>query len=220
MFIFFLILGIVPLFFWLTYFRNKDKNKEPWKRLILIVVMGGISVYVAAYAEQFISWFFRADLNTPNFFSLLFQQTFIVGVTEELVKFLVVWIFAFHSPDFDEPIDGLVYSAAAAIGFATVENAMYAANMGFQVWIMRIFLSTTAHIMFAAIWGFELGRFRFEHRGHIVVLILSIGIAAFCHGLFNTLVSHSYLWLLGIIFIAVVLWRIVKNLYRLASSYS
>jgi RsiW-degrading membrane proteinase PrsW (M82 family) len=46
-------------------------------------------------------------------------------IIEELAKAIGVLLIAWRSGDFDNPTDGLVYGAAAGLGFATTENAAY-----------------------------------------------------------------------------------------------
>ncbi|MFP4459952.1 MAG: PrsW family intramembrane metalloprotease [Candidatus Zixiibacteriota bacterium] len=215
MILFYLILGIIPAGLWLYYFRKKDKYRpEAWKHLIVILIVGGFSVFFAALVEEFLHGMLGFG-DSEFFLAILFEHTFLVGFVEEAIKFLVVWIFAYHSADFDEPVDGLIYSAAAAIGFATVENAFYAMKFGFANFLIRSFLSTLAHIMFAAVWGYELGRYKYEpSHHHKWIILVALLISSVSHGLFNTLLTKSYLWPLAIILIAIVMWRIVKEFYR------
>lgn len=183
------------------------------------MVIGGFSVIFAAIAQNIFGEILNLRNDQLTFAYLFAYHSFFVGVIEELVKFMVVLLFAYHTIDFDEPVDGLVYSAAAAIGFATFENALYAVSYGFGVFILRVWLTILGHIMFSAIWGYELGRYRFESKKHhLPQLLISILFAAIAHGLYNSLVSHSnkIMLPLAVIFITIIMWRIVKNMYRMA----
>ena len=55
-------------------------------------------------------------------------------------------------------MDGLVYAAAASLGFASLENLMYVLAFGPWVMVLRAPLSTLAHVIFGSFWGFPLGR--------------------------------------------------------------
>jgi RsiW-degrading membrane proteinase PrsW (M82 family) len=56
--------------------------------------------------------------------SLLFFYL-VVGPVEESVKLLAVRLYPYRDESFDAVIDGAVYGAAAGLGFATIENALY-----------------------------------------------------------------------------------------------
>ena len=78
---------------------------------------------------------------------------------------LVLWIFRRH---FDGPVDGIVYAATVAAGFAFVENIQYFAlqvgedlatgSQGLAyVFFVRALMSPFAHVMYTACTGFALG---------------------------------------------------------------
>ena len=61
----------------------------------------------------------------------------VVGLAEEGSKFLGAWSLAGHRREFDEPVDGVIYGCAAALGFAAVENVKYFAVAGCPGWSSR-----------------------------------------------------------------------------------
>jgi hypothetical protein len=90
----------------------------------------------------------------------------------------------------DEPIDALVYSAAAALGFASVENLLYAIRQGQEVLYLRALLSVPGHLFFSAIWAFGIARSKFSNKSSLGSLVL----ASFLHGLYDVmLVSFGQL---------------------------
>ncbi|WP_434046296.1 MULTISPECIES: PrsW family intramembrane metalloprotease [Sorangium] len=61
----------------------------------------------------------------------------------------------------DEPFDGLVYAAAAALGFVSAHNAMYLWGRPLSsIDVVRAALAVPAHLFFASLWGYALGRER------------------------------------------------------------
>jgi hypothetical protein len=76
----------------------------------------------------------------------------------EALKVAAVWP-AFRSRYFDEPYDGIVYASAAALGFSAVENvAMLHAHPHGGIWVARALVALPAHLFFACLWGYALGR--------------------------------------------------------------
>ena len=111
------------------------------------------------------------------------------GAVEEVSKFGAVRLGAYRSLYFDEPVDGLVYAAAASLGFASLENLLYVLIYGPEVMLVRAPLSTVAHLVFGSIWGYALGRHYVSRSKLRPQLVGSLALAAGVHGLFNTLIS-------------------------------
>ena len=121
----------------------------------------------------------------------------VAGFTEELGKFLAVRQTLYKSPYFSEPMDGLIFAAAAALGFASIENVGYMVSFGAAVVLLRGVFSTVGHVLFAAPWGFALGR---QKRGGpsgalFTRAALVVGITA--HGLFDFFIFVGGRWAAG-----------------------
>lgn len=87
-------------------------------------------------------------------------------IVEELAKGIgVLLVFLFSRSHFDGPVDGLVYAATVAAGFAFTENILYfgtslieggAAELG-ATFVVRGLFSPFAHVLFTACTGLALG---------------------------------------------------------------
>ncbi|HEX5135374.1 MAG TPA: PrsW family glutamic-type intramembrane protease [Planctomycetota bacterium] len=142
-----LLLASAPALLFLYLFWRRDRNREP--RLLVLKLFGlGVLAAVPAY-------FLEGWLPGPS--SRLFDNFVRIGLVEEAMKLLPFLLFACRNPAFDEPMDGIVYAAAAALGFATAENALYATVYGGDVLVYRAFTSTLAHLAFAGLWGYAWG---------------------------------------------------------------
>lgn len=150
-------LALGPGLFWLWFFYRKDHlHPEPRALVAHAFLFGMLAVIPAAIIEAV------ADAIIPftharNILTLFIGTIFVVGPTEELLKYAVVRWRIYSRPEFDEPVDGVVYAAAAALGFATLENVFYALSFGVGVMLVRGPVSTLAHVLFAAPWGYALG---------------------------------------------------------------
>ena len=181
------LLAFAPAVFWFWFFARKDTYRpEPRKLIILTFFLGMVSTIPAGILE----YIFLGDLtldDTANWKSVASGMLFVVGPVEEGSKFLAVWLVAYRSLYFDEPSDGLVYAAAASLGFASLENLMYILDFGAAVMLVRAPLSTVAHVIFGSFWGYALGR-RTQRNSRGVIIVISIVTAAVVHGLFNVFV--------------------------------
>jgi len=194
------VLGLAPglLWLWLIYRGNKNRP-EPKGLVIRTFVFGMVATIPVSIIETaLILPFIFAHIHdlqnyvTYGFNNMSFAQTaymsFVVaGFTEELSKFLVVRLSIYKSPYYDEPIDGLVYSSAAALGFASLENAGYLISYGWQTALIRAPLTTLAHVTFSALWGYPLAQKKLKKKNSTVVLWLGLLGAMAGHGLFDFL---------------------------------
>lgn len=180
------LLSFTPGIFWLWFFAKRDVYRPEPKRLIaLTFFLGMVSTTPAGIINGIFIDDSLLDESSAGLASVAAGMLFVVGPAEETCKFLAVRLFAFRSLYFDEPSDGLVYAAAASLGFASLENLFYVLEFGPEVMIFRAPLSTLAHVIFGSFWGYALGRQAQERSGKGIVVLAGVGVAAVVHGLFN-----------------------------------
>ena len=75
----------------------------------------------------------------------------ITALPEETLKLLAFVLGAGFSRELDEPMDGIVYGAAAALGFTAIENALFLFESGDPLLLLvRGFTATLGHVAFTA----------------------------------------------------------------------
>src|SRR5690606_5723610 len=91
----------------------------------------------------------------------------IVGMTQEFLKYAAVRFSVYDAADFNEAIDGIIYTTAVAIGYALVLNIDFVVSSGgvdLGSGAIRMVLTTLAQASFAGVSGYFLGRMKFEKR--------------------------------------------------------
>ena len=179
------ILTFLPSFLLLLFFYKRDHNREPRKTLTLTLVYGGLTFIPVVIVESILISK-NVFTNANPFLFNLYEMMVNVAAPEEFFKLLVVLFFCARSSAFDEPMDGMVYGAAAALGFATVENILYVIQGGLGTAIIRAILSVPSHAFWGAILGYTVGQVRFNGKKKSFILS-GLLIAIFLHGLFNFL---------------------------------
>lgn len=220
-----IVLAFAPGIFWLWYFYKKDKLEPEPKQLVVKTFFLGMLVAIPVVL---------AELPFGN--SELLLAVIAAPIIEEYAKYFVVRRTVYKNVEFDEPLDGIVYAAAAALGFASAENAVYlvAAYVGPQeflessepisalgvvltVFAIRALLSVPGHVLFSSMWGYALGQAKFAPGERGRALIRNGLILAFVlHGLFNFLLEMGLLTALGMLILVLVMWRMVHR--RIASA--
>ncbi|MDB4969372.1 MAG: prsW [Myxococcales bacterium] len=153
------VLGAAPSVFLLVFFYLKDRYEpEPRGHVALAFAKGALAT-VPAYAA---SWAL-AQLVGDHFLVLggmgarAFDAVVLAAICEELPKW-IAFLFIYRWNEFDEPLDGVVYGVALALGFATVENILCVVRDGLGIGVMRAIFAVPAHALFGAAMGFYVGR--------------------------------------------------------------
>jgi RsiW-degrading membrane proteinase PrsW (M82 family) len=205
-----LLLAIAPAAFWLWYFYRKDRYEpEPLSWVLLVYILGAAVTIPVALVEGVMGAFL------PEFLIVVL----VAPVVEELGKYLVVRKTVYESAEFDEPVDGIVYAAAAGLGFATLENVIYVfASLETSLFLavgtglVRAVLSVPGHVLFSAMWGYSLGKARFipkEKRPGVIAAGLMLAIAS--HALFNLLLFDAIGFAVLVLVVVPLLWCSVQK---------
>ncbi len=190
------LIAMLPGILWMTFVYKSDKfEPEPLTKVIFVFAMGAVSVLAALVIELGIVAIFGASSmsDAQSLWELAFHSWIVAGVVEEVVKFCTMVFFAYFAKDFSEPLDGIVYSSAVALGFASLENFLYMEQYGTNVIFIRAAFSTAGHLLFSAMWGYALGRGKFAHKLAKRLVITGLALSAVLHGLYNfLLMSPSF----------------------------
>ena len=208
-----LLLAIVPALFWLWYFYSRDKyDPEPLSWIVLIYFFGIAVTIPVALVQGTIGLF------VPG----VVVAVLVAPVFEETAKYLVVRRTVYETREFNEPVDGIVYAAAAGLGFATLENVLYVFSalesslaLAVQTGVVRAFISVPGHVLFSVMWGYALGRARFMPPGQRPAIIFGgLVLAMAAHGLFNLLLYDALGFAVLILVVVPLLWLAVHRRIR------
>ncbi len=191
-------------------------DREPILLLVKIFSLGALTVIPVFILQRILlSINIRHDL-----LKTIFTSFIIAGMTEEYFKREIVLRWAFNNPNFNERLDGIVYSSFSALGFATIENIMYimfrASNDNYHIGILRGILSVPAHILFAITMGYYLSLAKYceDDRLKAGFLYKSLLIPVVFHGIFNFLLMAK-IPILMLLFIPYVIYLWKTNLDKL-----
>jgi RsiW-degrading membrane proteinase PrsW (M82 family) len=214
-----LLLALAPCLFLLWYFYHRDKYEpEPKKNIIKIFLFGALMVIPAGLLEIGIGA--GVDAIAGGITNVFIMSFFVIAPIEELLKFFAVKQWIYRSHEFDEIMDGIVYTVAASLGFATVENLLYVFQHGVQVGIARAFLAVPGHAFFGAIMGYYIGRAKFNKEKEGSLLFKGILLAVFLHGLYDFLLLTQTVFAVLVIILIIVLGLFVRKNLKKAENQS
>jgi RsiW-degrading membrane proteinase PrsW (M82 family) len=138
-----------------------------------------------------------------------FMAFFVVGLGEELLKYLVVILYAFRKPSFNEPFDGIVYAVMVSLGFAAFENIIYVMEGGTQVAIMRMFTAVPMHAAFAVIMGYYIGLSKY-YQGSVRTekSLKGLFYAVVLHGAYDFVLFQDDMPILSFLIFPMIIWAI------------
>lgn len=222
-----LILALIPGLAWLFFYLQEDPHPEPKSLLAAVFVSGGAFAFFALTTQVLLEssgWAIDPVAGSRTLPSLYESARFILphlavlfsifafSLIEELFKFAAVWVNVYNKPDFDEPVDAMIYMVVGALGFATIENIGAVAPQAgqpavlaavYETLSLRFVGATLLHALCAGIVGYfwaitirDFGAKRF--------LVFGILLAAFLHTFFNYLIISYGSLVYTLVFVLVI----------------
>lgn len=237
-FILAVLLSFIPAFayaaiaYWLDRFE-----KEPAHLLFGAFIWGALVATGGAIIWTSVLQLSAEALTGDAALADLTGTTLFAPIVEESLKGLAVAIIFVAFPDeFDSVLDGMLYGAITALGFAATENVLYLFFAGygdggypsmFALFILRVILGGWGHAVYTSFIGIGLAVARLR-RGVAVKLIaplLGWIVAVFVHALHNSMAvflagtfglgglaaTFAIDWLSWVVALGVVLWAIFRE---------
>lgn len=197
------IFGLLPSFIWLLFYLRKDKHPEPNKMVIKIFILGMIMGPIAIFLEFLVKWLLGPQTDIS---ALISQQTtnqnhlFIIiilaaPIIEEYLKYAVVRFGVLKHPEFDEPLDIMLYMIITALGFAAVENLLLvfqsplpSFDKALSISAMRFISATFIHALSSGMLGYWLAKSIYEPHKRFKMLANGFSLAIFFHAGYNFLI--------------------------------
>lgn len=227
-------LGFLPSLIWLNFYFREDCHPEP-KSLLTKVFLMGIIVSPLAILMQLaaVKCGEIASLQKfcpPTGFLLPNSPEFFLwsAFTEEFIKFYAVKIMVLNNPEFDEPIDAMIYMMAASLGFAAIENTLIVfqstpdgISVTINTLILRFIGATLLHALAGGLLGYFLAISWFFQHHRKKLIFIGLFMATIFHFAFNILIFtfegqitallYTTSLLLGMAFLVSILFDRLKD---------
>jgi RsiW-degrading membrane proteinase PrsW (M82 family) len=207
-----LLASLAPVFIILFYIYFRDKyDKEPLGLLIKSLVVGMLIVIPIVVVERLLVTIMPPIGKVP---AAAYNAFLVAGSTEEVFKFLALYLLVWKSPSFDEKFDGIVYAVFVSLGFAAVENVLYVLDGGYQTAIVRAITAVPANALFGITMGYYLGIARMYSELRKEYLRKAILIPILLHGIYDFILMVKVGWLL-MLFIPYVIYLYVVGMKKM-----
>jgi RsiW-degrading membrane proteinase PrsW (M82 family) len=190
----YLIFALTPVFIWMFFYYKKDLHPEPKHMILKVFILGMIAACLAAVFEMAVLKFFTV---TSLLFAVL-ESFLLIALVEEFIKWLVVRIYIYNNPVFDEPLDVMLYMAVSALGFAFLENIVlffaadhpYAVGAAFSFALLRFFGAVFLHTLTSGTIGFFIALSFCSAKNKKMLFFTGFFIAVVLHGFYNLAITQ------------------------------
>ena len=192
--------ALFPVLILLAYVRYIDRSKpEPWSKIILGLALGVGAVFLTELLLTFV----LKPLSTLSLFDVFFENRninsvyrsfYLAAIPEETAKLLLLWLLLRFNKDYDEILDGIVYSVCVGLGFAGYENIMFLLNND-SSWqslsVIRCIFAVPGHYLFAVCMGFYYSLVHFHIANYREYRILVWLLPVVTHGIYDFICVFS-----------------------------
>ena len=188
-----IIFGLVPALLWLIVFYRADRLEPEPRRLVAGIFVAGLLLAAGILVPVMFYFFDVAEWMGETWWSQLLGGILITGSLSMGVVYLAVRALIFDNPEFDERLDGIIYSVAAGLGVATILNFVYVLDHGgvdLGIGSIRMVTNALGMASFAGVLGYFIGQARFE-RVPLYYMPLGIAISASLVGLYFFLLDQT-----------------------------
>jgi RsiW-degrading membrane proteinase PrsW (M82 family) len=195
------IAAFVPSLAWLAVVYSRDRyEKEPKWLVAKLFVLSIVAVAMAFVLES------AASPRLSGAVVVVIASGLAVGLIEEGSKFSVLVLGTRRNANLNEPVDGMIYASAVALGFASIESLTYilrsydvglayhlspssAAHLALTTTApLRALVGNLGHLAWTGVIGYAYGRWRCGIGSRMAVFRAYL-VAAIGHGAYDALLG-------------------------------
>jgi RsiW-degrading membrane proteinase PrsW (M82 family) len=179
-----IIAAILICAIWLLFIKRLDIfEPENFFFLILTLFISALCSEFTLFLYDFLHITLGFEMGNSPLHQLAYC-VFCIGLNEEFIKLVPVFIILFFTKQINESTDYIIYASVSALGFAFMENIAYFDRSGLSHIAGRAVTSTLFHIALSsfAIYGLVYAKYK---KKSILFFALSFFIACSLHGLFD-----------------------------------
>jgi len=213
--------ALIILLMWLLYFRRIDVfGASSFIGLLFTLALGAFFAFFALILGDIVDkWMPLLHLSGWSY-DLAFS-VIRIGVVEELVKFTPVLLVVLLTRRDMQPLNLLILGSMSALGFSTLENALYFSTHGLGIAFSRFLFSTLMHLANTSIVCYVWARARVIRRGcNLQAALAGLILAALVHGVYDFFVlkpasKTAVLGFVVVLFMAREYNRMLRNALNL-----
>lgn len=223
-----LLIAILPVYIIAIYVYSKDHNKESRNLLTRLFLYGMAACVPAIILEVFVGPLLgdKSQMSGLNLFIYIFIA---IALVEEISKWFFVYKIAYHNKEFDHIYDAIVYCVFVSLGFAFLENILYAFMGGITVGLLRAITAVPGHAIDGIIMGEHLGiakkyNTRKKYSNEVIAKMLSIILPTLAHCIYDYCLytgnmTYLIVFLIYLLVMYIYSFKTIKRLSNIKSNF-
>ncbi|MBR6969309.1 MAG: PrsW family intramembrane metalloprotease [Firmicutes bacterium] len=201
--------AIIPAVILLFEIYKYDRlEKESGGLLRSLVLKGIVATALAVVTEKIGIAILGRLFSDDSFIYYVILMYFVVGLSEEGFKYLLLRITTWNSPEFNCRFDGVVYAVFVALGFALWENISYVFSYGLGTALVRAVTAVPGHACFGVFMGTWYGLAKKQQLWgqedlSVISRTVAVVLPVLIHGTYDLLATMGNTWIF-ILFIGVM----------------
>jgi protease PrsW len=187
------IAALLILLVWLAYLYKLDIfEQEKITYIIAVTTLGMVFSLLTGPISDILNLGMNFTMN-GNLVNDFLYCWIGIGMIEELVKIIPLFIMLRVTKAINEPYDFLLYASASALGFAFIENLIYFDESRLQIIHGRALSAVVMHMFLSSLiaYGMVLSRYA-KKRRFFVNLVRYFLISSLIHGVYDLLLLHHH----------------------------
>lgn len=184
-------LGLIPAILLFAFIYFKDRHQpEPAGKLLSAFGLGVASIFPVVIYGFVMSAIVDIIGGMGGFSGALYNAFVLAAIPEEASKLLMLWLVLRKNHYFDEKLDGIVYGACVALGFAAFENVLYLFNnidSLYEVATSRALLAVPMHFCCGIVMGYYVSMAKFYPYRRSMNFALAFIVPMAIHGIYDAL---------------------------------
>ena len=212
-----LLLALAPVTILCVYIYIRDKyEREPIRLLLTGLIFGAIITAPIIHVENFVTLFAP---NAGLLWEAFFLSFFVASLVEESFKYIILFFLVWKNNNFNERLDGIVYSVFISLGFAAVENVLYVFNPylgGLHTGLARAFISVPAHAFFGVVMGYHFALSKFDQHSKGKHFFYAFFMPFLLHGIYDFILMSNLPYLM-VFFTAFVIYLWISGFKKISA---
>jgi RsiW-degrading membrane proteinase PrsW (M82 family) len=216
------LLAAAPALLLVRYYYRQDRQRPEPKGLVVRIFLLGIAATFLAIPLELLMSLFQGLFADFPLVTALFKAFVVAALVEEVLKLTIVRVFAYRNRNFDEIMDGVVYTVVASLGFACMENILYVMGGTIGTALTRAVTAIPLHATASGLMGYYIGRAKFAPTPQEERALINRGLrtAIFVHGSYDFLLFAAPAWgpwlLLGLFPLLLTAFLVLRYRIRIA----
>lgn len=196
-----MVLAIIPsIIIGILIYKADKVEKEPKKEILKAFFLGCLSIILTLIVSLILK-INEIELNNNSITQILIYSFIDIALIEEFSKWLISILFLRKNKNYNYIFDSIVYTVFIALGFATIENILYAVDNDIVVILIRAITTVPAHVFFAVSLGYYISKYK--EKPKFTTLLLSLIVPTLLHGFYDfcLLSENTILYLIYLLFV-------------------